>query len=119
LSWNFCRPALFTAEGAGAPNPPRRCWIERRPRKTFVDHRWPKRAIMVEHRNVHRSGALPCMIRFVRCIDNTLATDVLVVGKIYEVMYVNARDGYYALAGRGQFTMARFRPVSAAEAGYA
>ena len=58
------------------------------------------------------------MTRFVRCIDNTLAADVLVVGKIYEVLRVNDRDGYYALAGLGQFTMARFQPVSAAEAGY-
>jgi len=58
------------------------------------------------------------MIRFVRCIDNTLATDVLIVGKIYEVLHVNERDGYYTLCGLGQFTMARFQPVSAAEAGY-
>ena len=58
------------------------------------------------------------MTRFVRCVDNTLDDDVLVVGRIYEVMHVNERDGYYALSGLGQFTMARFRPVSAAEAGY-
>ena len=58
------------------------------------------------------------MIRVVRCIDNTLAADILVVGRIYEVSRINERDGYYALAGLGQFTMARFRPVSAAEAGY-
>ena len=58
------------------------------------------------------------MTRFVRCIDNTLATDVLVVGKIYEVVHVKDRDGYYALSGLGQFTIARFMAVSAAEAGY-
>jgi hypothetical protein len=58
------------------------------------------------------------MTRFVRCVDNTLAGDVLVVGRIYEVMHINERDGYYALFGLGQFTMARFQPVSAAEAGY-
>ena len=58
------------------------------------------------------------MTRFVRCVDNTLAGDVLVVGRIYEVMHVNERDGYYALSGLGKFTMARFQPVSAAEAGY-
>jgi len=57
------------------------------------------------------------MIQFVRCIDNTLATDVLVVGRVYEVLQVKERDGYYVLPS-GQFTMARFRPVSAAEAGY-
>ena len=33
------------------------------------------------------------MAIFVRCIDNTLAADVLVVGEIYEVMHVNERDG--------------------------
>jgi hypothetical protein len=44
--------------------------------------------------------------RFVRCIDNTLADDVLSVGEIYEVMHINERDGYYALSGLGQFTMA-------------
>ena len=58
------------------------------------------------------------MTRFVRCIDNTFATDVLVVGRIYEVMHINERDGYYALSGLGQFTISRFQPVSAAEAGY-
>ena len=49
--------------------------------------------------------------RFVRCIDNTLADDVLSVGEIYEVTHINVRDGYYALSGLGQFTMARFQPV--------
>jgi len=49
--------------------------------------------------------------RFVRCIDNTLANDVLSVGEIYEVMHINERDGYYALSGLGQFTMARFQLV--------
>jgi hypothetical protein len=58
------------------------------------------------------------MAIFVRCIDNTLAADVLVVGRIYEVMRVNERDGYYALSGLGRFTMTRFELVSAAEAGY-
>jgi hypothetical protein len=57
------------------------------------------------------------MIHFVRCIDNTSATDVLDVGGAYEVLQVNERDGYYVLS-LGQFTMARFRPASAAEAGY-
>jgi hypothetical protein len=57
------------------------------------------------------------MTRFVRCIDNTLATDVLAVGKVYEVLQVKERDGYYVLP-LGRFTMARFQPVSAAEAGY-
>jgi hypothetical protein len=57
------------------------------------------------------------MIRFVRCIDNTLATDVLTIGRIYEVVQVKERDGYYVLS-LGQFTMARFRPVSTVEAGY-
>jgi hypothetical protein len=57
------------------------------------------------------------MVRFVRCIDNTLATDVLIVGNIYEVMHINQRDGYYALSGLGQFTMARFKPVGDNEAG--
>ena len=57
------------------------------------------------------------MIRFVRCIDNTLATDVLTIGRIYEVVQVKERDGYYVLS-LGQFTMGRFRPASAAEAGY-
>jgi len=56
--------------------------------------------------------------RAVRCIDNTFAADVLVVGEIYEVMHINERDGYYALSGLGQFTMARFKLVSAAKAGY-
>ena len=58
------------------------------------------------------------MAIFVRCIDNTLATDVLVVGAIYEVMHVNERDDYYALSGLGRFTMTRFELVSAAEASY-
>jgi hypothetical protein len=58
------------------------------------------------------------MTRFVRCIDNTLATDVLTVGRIYEVLQVKERDGYYVLQ-YGQFTMARFQPVSMQEAGYA
>ena len=57
------------------------------------------------------------MAIFVRCIDNTLAADVLVVGEIYEVMHINERDGLYALSGLGRFTMARFELVSAAEAG--
>ena len=39
------------------------------------------------------------MAIFVRCIDNTLAAHVLVVGEIYEVMHINQRDGYYALSG--------------------
>jgi len=56
------------------------------------------------------------MVRFVRCIDNTLAFDVLTVGMIYEVLQVNERDGYYVLPF-GHFTMARFQPVSAADAG--
>jgi hypothetical protein len=58
------------------------------------------------------------MTRFVRCVDNTLAGDVLVVGRIYELMHVNERDDYYALSGLGQYTIARFQPVSAAEAGF-
>jgi len=58
------------------------------------------------------------MAIFVRCIDNTLAADVLVVGEIYEVMHINERDGYYALSGLGRFTMARFELVSAAEVGH-
>ena len=58
-----------------------------------------------------------CMTRFVRCVDNTLATDVLVVGRVYEVMQVKERDGYYVLS-LGQFTMTRFKPISATEAGY-
>jgi hypothetical protein len=57
------------------------------------------------------------MTRFVRCIDNTLATDVLAVGSVYEVLQVRERDGYYVLP-LGKFTMARFQPVSAVEAGY-
>ena len=57
------------------------------------------------------------MIRFVRCIDNTLATDVLTIGRIYEVVQIKERDGYYVLS-LGEFTMARFRPVSVVEAGY-
>ena len=56
--------------------------------------------------------------RFVRCIDNTLANDVLRVGDIYEVTHINERDGYYELSGLGEFTMARFRLVPPAEAGY-
>jgi hypothetical protein len=56
------------------------------------------------------------MAIFVRCIDNTLAADVLVVGEIYEVMHINERDGLYALSGLGPFTMTRFELVSAAEA---
>jgi len=58
------------------------------------------------------------MAIFVRCIDNTLAADVLVVGEIYEVMHINERDGLYALSGLGRFTMARFELVSAAEVGH-
>jgi hypothetical protein len=57
------------------------------------------------------------MTRFVRCIDNTLATDVLLVGRVYEVMQIRERDGYYVLP-LGQFSMAHFEPVSDAEAGY-
>lgn len=48
---------------------------------------------------------------------NTLATDVLTIGRIYEVVQIKERDGYYVLS-LGEFTMARFRPVSAVEAGY-
>jgi hypothetical protein len=33
------------------------------------------------------------MAIFVRCIDNTLAADVLVVGEIYEVIHISERDG--------------------------
>ena len=51
------------------------------------------------------------MAIFVRCIDNTLAAHVLVVGEIYEVMHINQRDGYYALSGLGRFSMARFQLV--------
>jgi hypothetical protein len=36
---------------------------------------------------------------------------------VYEVLQVKERDGYYVLSS-GEFTMARFHPVSAAEAGY-
>jgi len=57
------------------------------------------------------------MAIFVRCIDNILAADVLVVGETYEVMHINGRDGYYALSGLGRVTMTRFELVSAAEAG--
>jgi glycosyltransferase A (GT-A) superfamily protein (DUF2064 family) len=57
------------------------------------------------------------MTRFVRCIDNTLAADFLTVGRVYEVLGVNQRDGYYVLS-LGRFTMTRFEPVSATEAGY-
>ena len=57
------------------------------------------------------------MTSFVRCIDNTFATDVLSVGSVYEVLRVKERDRYYVLSS-GEFTMARFHPVSAAEAGY-
>jgi hypothetical protein len=35
----------------------------------------------------------------------------------YEVLQVKERDGYFVLSS-GQFTMARFQPVSATEAGY-
>ena len=56
-------------------------------------------------------GACQRMTRFVRCIDNTLAADVLTVGSIYEVLQVKERDGYYVLPF-GRFTMARFRPAS-------
>ena len=52
--------------------------------------------------------------RFVRCIDNTLVADILVVGEKYEVMHINERDGYYVLSGLGRFTMTRFEVVSAA-----
>jgi hypothetical protein len=57
------------------------------------------------------------MTSFVRCIDNTLAADDLIVGRVYEVVQLKERDGYYVLSF-GQFTIARFEPVSAAEAGY-
>jgi hypothetical protein len=57
------------------------------------------------------------MTRFVRCIDNTLAADVLTVGRVYEVLQIKERDGYYVLS-LGRFTMTRFQTVSAAEAGY-
>ena len=58
------------------------------------------------------------MAIFVRCIDNTLVADILVVGEIYEVTRINVRDGYYALSGLGRFTKTRFKLVSAADAGY-
>jgi hypothetical protein len=57
------------------------------------------------------------MTRFVRCIDNTLVADLLIVGRVYEVLQVKERDGYYVLS-LGRFTMTRFEPVSAAEVGY-
>jgi hypothetical protein len=57
------------------------------------------------------------MTRFVRCIDNTLVADLLTVGRVYEVLQVKERDGYYVLS-LGRFTMTRFEPVSAAEVGY-
>ena len=57
------------------------------------------------------------MTRFVRCIDNTLVTEVLALGRIYEALQVKERGGYYVLPS-GEFTMARFEPVSAADAGY-
>ena len=57
------------------------------------------------------------MTRYVRCIDNTLAADVLLVGGVYEVIQIRERDGYYVLPF-GQFSMARFEPVSDADAGY-
>ena len=57
------------------------------------------------------------MTHFVRCIDDTLAKDFLTVGQVYEVLHIKKRDGYYVLSS-GQFTMARFRPASAVEAGY-
>jgi hypothetical protein len=56
------------------------------------------------------------MTHFVRCIDNTLAADILTVGRVYEVLQVKERDGYYVLS-LGRFTMTRFQAVSAAEAG--
>jgi hypothetical protein len=62
-------------------------------------------------------GACQRMTRFVRCIDNTLAADVLTVGRVYEVLQVKERDGYYVLS-LGRFTMTRFQTVLAAEAGY-
>ena len=54
------------------------------------------------------------MAIFVRCIDNTLAAYVLVVGEIDEVMLINERDGLYALSGLGRFTMTCFELDSAA-----
>ena len=56
------------------------------------------------------------MTRFVRCVDNTLADDVLVVGRIYEVMHVNERDGYYALSGLGGSAAEAETTVDAIEA---
>jgi hypothetical protein len=47
----------------------------------------------------------------VLCRDNTLQQDVLTVGKEYEVVKVDERDGYYHLSGLGRFSMARFEPV--------
>jgi hypothetical protein len=47
-----------------------------------------------------------------------LATIRRAFGRIYEVVQVKERDGYYVLP-YGQFTMARFHPLSMAEAGYA
>jgi hypothetical protein len=57
------------------------------------------------------------MSSFVRCIDDTLAKDVLGLGKVYEVVQTNERDGYYVLPV-GRFSMSRFKPATAAEAGY-
>jgi hypothetical protein len=57
------------------------------------------------------------MSNFVRCIDDTLAKDVLGVGRVYEVVQINERDGYYVLS-IGRFSMSRFEPVTAQEAGY-
>ena len=86
-----------------------------------ADHRPPTRRRTATHLccDVDRCPDNPrrAMAIFVRCIDNTLAADVLVVGEIYEVMHINERDGLYALSGLGRFTMARFELVSAAEAG--
>ena len=56
------------------------------------------------------------MAIFVRCIDNTLAADVLVVGEIYEVMHINERDGYYALSGLGGSAAEAETTVDAIEA---
>jgi hypothetical protein len=58
-----------------------------------------------------------CPRRFVRCVDDTLAKDFLTVGQVYEVLQIKERDGYYVLSS-GQFTMARFQPVSPTDAGY-
>jgi hypothetical protein len=57
-----------------------------------------------------------CPRRFVRC-DDTLARDFLTVGQVYEVLQIKERDGYYVLSS-GQFTVARFQPVSPVDAGY-